>query len=219
MIQHFKNISGAIIFASCLIACDDLDIKRKDYPRLQLNEATSSVTGVALTAEILDLGTSPIISFGFVWDTNTNLEVDSSYSAFLETDAKTGLYNLNISTDITNGQKYYVAPFIISEDYTVIGNILSFKGIGINETPRIDDFFPKQAAVGDTITVLGGNFSAKRSRSIVTLGDSRAKTIISDFDSLMFIVPQITDSLSRDELKLTVGGKTAIASSPFKLKP
>ena len=105
-----------------LWACGEAEVVApKEYPYVLMTSAILKDEGVALTAEIIDLGQLPINSHGFVWN-NERATLDESYAYHFQMPAKLGKYTYVIPYDsLTGGSIYYVRPVLSIEDFDVYG--------------------------------------------------------------------------------------------------
>lgn len=154
-----------------LSSCEDDPVKR-DYPRVKTLEVTNiTEAGATFTGEVLEEGNSEITEHGFVWATRQP-DVEYSNKVLLGSFSSTGKFSAEVGSNLTEGLTYQVAAFVISGEFTVYGEPVTFKSLG-SEGPKMTGFLPDSALCGDTITITGRNFSWARGSNIVMFNDAQ----------------------------------------------
>ncbi len=154
-----------------LSSCEDDPVKR-DYPRVKTLEVTNiTEAGATFTGEVLEEGNSEITEHGFVWATRQP-DVEYSNKVLLGSFSSTGKFSADVGSNLAEGLTYQVAAFVISGEFTVYGEPVTFKSLG-SEGLKMTGFSPESALCGDTITITGRNFSWVRGSNIVMFNDAQ----------------------------------------------
>ncbi len=211
-----KNIlNSAIGLCVCmilLVKCKDAEIKPGEFHLTKMKDIQTSSSGAELIAEIISEGTSPITRIGFIWSEGLSIDSASLYIKESDSDPGSGIFSATVTSDLTQGQIYTVKPFIQTEKNLIIGDFMRFKGEG-SKPPVIHDFFPKNGLSGDTITLVGDNFSHSLSRIKVKVGNDQTIVISTDGKIIKFFLPR---RLGFGEVPLTlISGEFEIYGDDF----
>jgi hypothetical protein len=189
-----------LLFLLLVTGCEqDARIHSKKYPFVIMKEIIANENGAEFLAEVLDLGNSPILSYGFIWSASPDFQYSYSYSNSGAHEITIGNFSLNVTSDLKKGTPYNVRPFIQTDGYLVYGNSMYFKSEG-SSVPVISYFEPKNGNYGDTVVIYGENFSVLKSRVTVSLGNDKANVISTGFNEIKFVIPQ----------KLSVSGEVSL---------
>nr|WP_321406257.1 IPT/TIG domain-containing protein [uncultured Carboxylicivirga sp.] len=85
-----------------------------------------------------------------------------------------------------------------------------------SKAPVITDFEPKLGNLGDTITIVGQNFSYVQTTNEVKFNTSYARVLKESQDTIVALVPPWLAS-QKSELSVTINGNRAIADQQFEL--
>lgn len=176
-----------VSLAMFFITCQKETVEKREYPRLKTGSHNVQANGVRIYAEILAQGDEEIIDHGVAWNhvSTINLDLSESISLGKLNDSKLDVF---IDRNIESGRKYYAAPYLITENYTVFGGIIAFEGVNVSSKSKIIDFEPKTGEAGDTVTIYGENFGIIN-RPKVLFGDVDAKIISNNQSCIKVIVP------------------------------
>ena len=102
-------------------------------------------------------------------------------------------------------------------DFVVYGNTVEFISLG-GKAPVFKDFFPTTGTWGDSVTIVGENFSDQNRNNTVKFGQHTAPVLQSSKDTLFVVVPyQLTTESSN--LSVSIFGNVAnLPSKQFTLK-
>lgn len=154
-------------------SCEDEPVGR-DYPRIKTLEVTNiTEAGATFTGEIFEEGNEEITEHGFVWATRRP-EIEYSKKVLLGSFSGVGKFSAEIRTDLAEGITYQVAAFVISGEFTVYGEPVTFKSLGSEGTP-IAGFSPERALCGNTITITGSNLSWAGGSKVVRFSDAQGQ--------------------------------------------
>jgi hypothetical protein len=113
-----------IVCVLMLFGCEEATLHPKNYPYLVTHGVQANATTAVLNAEVLDTGTSPVLSYGFILEDNkpahapdTNPVVDKPFAK--------GPYSLTIA--VTPSTTYRVKAFAQTADNLVVGRELTFE--------------------------------------------------------------------------------------------
>lgn len=205
-----------LFLATSFIRCanDGMTITGRDYPRLKtLPVSDISDSGAVFNAEIIYRGNFKIVDYGFVWSENENPNLENSDKVVYSDNIQSNRFSSVISTALKSSVKYYVRPFILTDDYTVYGINMDFLSLG-SKAPKIRSFFPKTGIWGDTIRIIGNNFSYLINSNTVKMGELSSEVISASDTVLAIKVPALMNNPSV-KLKVSILGNTAISVDDF----
>jgi hypothetical protein len=206
-----------ISFLLCAVLYSCTNENEFDYPLIQTGLVTNiDSTGATFHARITDLGNSDILEYGFFWSNNQNNEIESSERFLISGPPSTINISERITSTLEEGVVYYTKAFIRSSDYMSFGKDVAFTSMG-SLKPVITDFFPKTGNIGDTLVIVGNNFSFLLKNNIVYFFKFPAEVIKAYQDSLFVIVPLFL-FMEETYLTVSVSGNKFNVSEPFKLK-
>jgi hypothetical protein len=145
--------------------------------------------------KIVDLGKRNLIELGFVWHIRSEPTIEKSERFVIQETPATGVYKQRISTTLERDSIYYVRAYIKNPDYITYGKSVSFTSSG-SIAPIISGFKPEIGNLGDTLIILGQNFSYKLENNKVHFNEFQANVIKATQDSLFVLVPDNLDSKS-----------------------
>jgi|GEM_PF-1586672 len=197
--------------------CTKEEVTPRVYPRVDTNEAFDITSEGATFKGEITFSNVEIKDHGFVWSHGTSLQVEYANKISLGTKVGTGFFESRCERSLEPGRKYYVRAFAISEDFTVYGKTVEFTSLG-SKAPVVKDFFPVTGTWGDTITVVGENFSDDNSINKVKFGEASGRVVRSGKDTLTVEVPNNLTTESSN-LSVTIFGNVAnFSSKAFTLK-
>ncbi|MEN6454820.1 MAG: IPT/TIG domain-containing protein [Prolixibacteraceae bacterium] len=211
-----KNIYLSLLFLLTWIACRKED-EARDFPELTTSsDLMITNDGVIFSARIEMHGGSTIIDHGAVF--------------FLKEDESAGDYNrislgkfpggnsftVNIDRNLQEGKDYGAKAYLQTEVKTVYGNPVYFVSKG-SRSPKIKNFSPEEAFVGDTVEISGEYFASRNLDNIVCFGNSKAAPFSSCDTLLKVVVPTL--SATNIPLKIEVAGKLSEPARHFSLRP
>jgi hypothetical protein len=200
------------------VACADEKVASRSYPVVNTYAVTDiNEQGATFNGEILDLSDG-VVNHGFIYASNYIYSADALYldSVSLGSASKAEKFSMLANRSMEKGKTYYVRAYAIGRSgKIVLGQELSFVSQG-SVPPKITDFNPKEATVGDTILIVGTGFSRAATLNRVWFNDISALITKAASDSLQIIVPS-NASLSNNMLYVDVGGQKAAAADKFNL--
>ena len=208
-----KRLSYLVGFLA-MISCEDSEILPKEYPFVVMLETIVDQNGVAFIGEIADVGHLSITGHGFIWSKGSTIDSINLFSQAINGAATIGEFELTVSSDLQENEKYTVRPYVETENLIVLGNSISFQSQGSLQ-PIIEDFFPKSGSSADTITITGSNFSAAKNRTGILLGKDSATVISADFQEIKFVLPARLSISGEVQLTLTSGEYSLISNNTF----
>ncbi|HET6558583.1 MAG TPA: IPT/TIG domain-containing protein [Prolixibacteraceae bacterium] len=175
-----------------LAACTKEELATREYPRVNTLEVTNiSPEGVTFNGEVFLSNHSPVEKVGFIWSTKEPLSILSDDTTIITgTGIKTS-FQKQVSHSLTRNVQYYVRAFAITDKYTSYGPILSFKSTG-SKAPVITDCFPSKGNYGDTVTIIGDNFSSSVENITVSVGNLNARVIKAEKTRISIVLPTTT---------------------------
>ena len=206
---------GFIIF-TFLIQCTPEEIIR-DYPTIEtVSIKDVSKKGAVFNATLKNINNYDILEYGFVWSYTGDPNIQNSEKTKNNSGIKSGSFSANIKTTLIEGARYFVKSYVKTKDYLVYGNKLEFVSLG-SLGADIDKLEPNSGVWGDTIKIIGNNFSYLKDNNKVKFNDKTAFVVKSNDSIITCIVPEY---LTSDEaiIKLSIAEKEVNSPNNFKIK-
>jgi len=206
------------LFSATILMCQKEVISKRDYPRLQTLKVTNiTKSGAVFNAEIITGGDWEIIDHGFVWEESRALSLEFSEMVSLGPVQKIGKFSAKISTTIEKGILYYVKAYIKTSDRLIYAQEVAFIGSG-SCGPVIERFEPQNGDIGDTITIIGNNYSRFIEKMVVEFGNHRSQITYLSGDTLNTIVPEYFDD-TLSFISVSILGNSTTSENSFLLNP
>ena len=207
-----------VLFAIIIIlaTCSKEEVTPRNYPRVNTLEVTDITSGGAtFTGEII-FTSVPVLDHGFLWSEFGSALFENSDQISLGTKSGTGSFEAKCDRSLQEGKTYYVRGYAKSEDNIVYGDVVKFVSLG-SKAPVINDFYPATASWGDTVTLVGENFSTVISTNFVKFNAISSRIITASKDTLRVQVPfELNAELS--SITLTRVGNVSTLPKQFQLK-
>lgn len=204
LIVNKPNLFVVLLLLFTLIVhlnCQKETVEKREYPRLKTLKHSVQPEGVWVYAEILSQGDEKIIDHGVAWNTISTIDLPNSENISLG-ELNDNRFDVLIDRNVELGRKYYAMPYIVTENYTVFGELVKFEGKEATFKPEITDFAPKKGNAGDTVTIYGRNFSNIFSNLHVKFGEETARIVSNSVSEIKVIVPEIV--LRSTKITLTI---------------
>ncbi|QEC53550.1 N-acetylneuraminic acid mutarotase [Anseongella ginsenosidimutans] len=181
------------------------------YP---VSEADS--TGVVFRGFVMEKDIPLISELGFVWSENPNPDINDAYHVSALKPEAGGEFSIKVSSGIKKNVTYYVRAYAILNGQFLYSNPQSFEGKG-SSGPRINRLIPYRGTWGDTLQIVGTNYSTESSQVEVYLEELPLPVLSAGPDTIKCLIP---DSFNKKAAKvvLTVNGQTTQFSA-FYLTP
>lgn len=219
IIKYVKLRWLALVFSVLSLSCSDDEVKTRSYPVVD-TEPVSNVNegGAQFNGNLLSAGTTGILDYGFVYDNTSSPTLEKSDRISMGENASLGKFSVTASRNLAKGVDYYMRAYAISKGTTIVvyGQQYKFRSEG-GEVPTLDNFEPKNGAIGDTIVVTGSGFSNSPADNQVYFGTLAAEVIKATPESLSCIVPASTPT-GQNDVAVGVAGKTTEHSEKFNLE-
>lgn len=202
-----------ISLLSLLIKCDKDEITSRNYPRLKtlpVSEITKE--GAIFNAEIIFRGDFEIINYGFVWAESENPIISNSERVIYSDNIQSNNYSETIETTLKEDISYFVRAFVETKDYIVYGENMSFLSLG-SKAPKIQDIFPLEGTIGDTLKIIGENFSYVNKTNEVFFNEVKTQALYSSDSLIIVLVPVITDA--NNIISISIEGNSSMFSDAF----
>ena len=200
----------AILFLN--VQCSKNEVLLTPFPLIE-SISILSITGfgVEFNATIKNENKSKIIEYGFIWgEPNDNLTYEAGEKLVVGTDLSEEGFSYKLTYGMLDNENYKVRAYLKTKDKTLLSHPYHFTSKGSSLTKLIN-IIPNTGTAGDTIKLIGENFSTIAFNNSVTIGYNRKATIVKSTDSeITFIVPagSNNDGRNKNKLKLTVFGQT-----------
>lgn len=190
-----------------LIKCNNDNIIEREYPIFSSVEISNiNENGATFNANIDNLEKFNVIEYGFVWDNQDRKVITKKLNS--------SNFQANITTTLIVNYTYTVRAFIKTKDFLVYSDYYEFKSLGSNAA-IISKIEPNTGIWGDTIKLLGENFSYATNKNIVKFKNIEAKVIKSTDTIITCIVPNNLKD-SETSISITVANKEALSNEKFK---
>ncbi|MEN8248019.1 MAG: IPT/TIG domain-containing protein [Bacteroidota bacterium] len=202
----------AVIFFMCE---DKKEVTPRDYPRVSTLDVTDITdSGALFSGEIIYPGKGPITEHGFLWRKYSDPEYDNSEKKVIAEQISDGKFSASISSNLISRTKYKVRAYAKNDDYFVYGKTVEFVSLG-SAGPKISSFEPSTGTWGDTVKILGNNFSYLVNNNYVTIGSTHSK-VVSASDTLIYAI--VPDKLKTSgKVKVIVAGNASESLEDFEL--
>ena len=180
-VRKNRSLLFVLILVGLFFSCQD---EEQDPEVVTLEPVIVDNTTVQLKAYFRTLPTVGE-EYGFVWDGLKEPDY-SKYRVRFNTPPSSNEIVGELS-DLTIGKEYYVRAYLIRESTILYGEEVSFIFGGF--TPEISKLIPDAAHRGDTIQVIGKNFSRARSALVLQFGDLLSTITYATQDTIECIVP------------------------------
>jgi hypothetical protein len=163
--------------------------------------------GATFSAEVLNIGKQQILDFGFI------LNGDGQESKFsIDQDVLIDFqYQCNV--DILPDQTYTVRAFVETATNIVLGNKVSFIGLG-SKKPEIIDFSPKSGYDNSEVILYGKYFSALNNS--ISLNGINCEIISQIVDTIIFKTPAMS-YFGLANIKIATGTGESVSSQKFNI--
>jgi len=199
-----------------VIACSKEEVTPRTYPRVHTSDVINITSGGATFTGDITFSSVPIIDHGFLWTESGIPLFENADNISLGAKDGPGAIQAICERSLTEGKKYYVRGYAISKDNLVYGNIVEFVSLG-SKAPILKDYYPASATWGDTVTIVGENFSRLNYANTIKFNAVQAIVLKAASDTLLVQVPyELNEEFSSISISRTVD--IAILTKQFKLK-
>lgn len=201
-----------IIFYSCEKKENNIEALTVETMDVALNDNS----GVLFEGKILSGYTGYETNCGFVWDIENDPRRESGYYTTIS-EVNDEVFSEKVTSSLLKGQKYYMRAYVSNKNTIVYGNTVSFLSL-CNSTFEILDYFPKEAAWGDTITIKHNNINFKKDNFSVFLGTKNCVNISSNDTIIKCLVPSDLYE-NQSLLSISFSGTNYFSNERFELLP
>ena len=165
---------GTFFLFITFVSCDHNRLER-NFPRMVTHVVTdiNINSGAVLNGEVIIYESSNISEHGFVWNDEQNPVIGASEIIKFGGRSESGIISAQVSTTLETDVEYYVRAFARVNDLVIYGNEMRFVSLG-SEAPSVTSVDPINGDMGDTLIVLGNNFSAFSEKNSVFFGAIKA---------------------------------------------
>lgn len=202
-----------IMLSMIVFACQNDE--ETSLPVVTTGELIITSSKTILQGSIHNINGRELQDHGFVW---ANYESPSIERGFIKSLGKLfidGSFIAELNAAFAPGKPLYVRAFFTLSGQTFYSEQVKFDKVS-QKMPVIQFFGPERASWGDTLTIVGKNFSLLPEDNRISFGDHAATCISAGEDTLKAIVPGSLD-LASVPLTLLVYNLQTSSSSPFKL--
>jgi hypothetical protein len=211
--------NGYLLIALVIMLGCEKERELREFPGVLTTEVTNITRnkGATFNAELTLFGSGSVEQHGFVWGISTAPALGSSDAIFLGSTTQSGQFTNEVQSALVDSAKYHVRAFAISNGFTVYGNAVSFISLG-GSSPQLNDIYPPSASMGDTLFIIGQNFSLLTELTQVMIGEVTTVPVYSAQDTLGIIVPKEL-KVSEPAIRVKILENLSNEITSFKLKP
>lgn len=210
--------SIAFISLLFLINCAEEEnvLTSREYSRVRTMKVTNiSSEGAVANGEVIFESTE-ILDHGFIWSRAPKPALGESEKISLGPLTGAKQFSAIIERSLAEGQKYYIAAYVVNKGYTVYGDVVSFVSLG-SMAPVLSKITPTIGTWGDTITLVGKNFNAISSTNEVRVANKLATVIKAVPDTLLVSIP-ITLVTDKADVSVSFDGNSSLLPKAFQLR-
>ncbi|MCR9017436.1 hypothetical protein [Aquiflexum gelatinilyticum] len=207
-------VLGVSVFYSCQ---KEEDVKPATNPRFSVAQIQETNTqGISVAANVFDYGSDEIIEYGFAVSVLPQPKIQP-----LSVTKKSGkpelFFDLVITSSLTKGVTYWVAAFIKTNKNIVYSEPVSFVSTGSGGFFVEKINFKDEVYYGDTVEVIGNNFSDGMANKSVSVSDAEAQVIYGDQNGIKFILPkELANQINKKNLELSIKISDGVLEKEFK---
>jgi N-acetylneuraminic acid mutarotase len=210
------QISAFVLLSFVVVRCGH-EFPETPYPRVETLAVTDiSASGATFNAALSFNGNAEIVRFGFVWSNTVQPHLSNSDKVIYVEILHSNSFSAVIKSTLEDQKKYYVRSFVETEEYTVYGQQVEFVSLG-SESSVISSYFPLTASWGDTLTVVGSNFSHLVGKNEGNLGSVLLDNTFASDTLLKFVIPAKPNQKSV-KLGVSIAGNKTEAAELFIYK-
>lgn len=117
----------AFLFLSLFTSCAEEELNQRDYPTLYTLEVSDiSKSRAIFNAEIRYRGEFKILQYGFIWSQRDIMTLNTPNIVKYTENIGEMKFNYEITSGLNSNTTYQVRAYIVTEDYTVFGNVVEF---------------------------------------------------------------------------------------------
>jgi len=225
--KKYILISLSILIS--LLACDK-DEADRSYARIKtLGIQNINTNGVTISAEIYEANNLSIEDHGFVYNLKSsplpaNSDGDNHYEGYFEKESLgnkegDGIFECTLTRNLIKDTTYLAKAYVVSNGTTTYGEAIEFESMG-GIGPVITKIVPDTAFFGDTINIIGNNFSTQSHFNKISFNELEATVVYSSDTLIKTIIPEYHwkwNAVSKINMKL---GDSEIQSLPnFYIQP
>ncbi len=205
-----------IVFLSLFIisACTKEEVIPRPYPRVNTMDITNIAAGGALFNGEIFFTNVPVRDHGFLWSPYAGVVGVQSDRISLGPKGGTGSFEATAAWGLEKGKTYYMRAYAISDDHEVFGDIESFVSLG-SSPPIITDLYPAQVTWGDTLTLLGDDFSSVSGTNTIRIKDVIVDIVRGNRDTLWIKVPYYLTTEFND---VSITRQSDVSKSPQQMQ-
>ncbi len=203
-----------ILLLNSMVSCDE-EVTSRNYPRIKTLPVTEiKASGAKFNAEVIFRGDFEILNYGFVWAENENPTLINNDKFVFSENLQSSNFSTTITSTLEKEVEYFVRAFAQTSDFIVYGENVEFRSFG-SDGPKIETIEPKIGTIGDTIKIIGENFSFLNSKNVVQFNDSEAERVSSTDSIVTVIVPLILGSNSK--VSISIAGNISNYEGQFDI--
>lgn len=179
----------AVLFVVFLVAaCTKEEVSPRSYPRLITEGVTEIDNQGAMFSGVLTFAPDEVLDHGFLWSEYSSVLIGGSDKISLGKATGAGSFEAFCERGLDAGRTYYMRSYAKNKTHLVYGNIVKFVAKG-SKPFVLKDFYPAIASWGDTVALIGENFSSLASSNTIKFNDVQAYLLGATKDTLRVLVP------------------------------
>ncbi len=184
---------SAILLISLIWGCEKPELIPRTNPRVSVAFIQDiDDSGAQFTANIYDFGSEEILEYGFLYSTNSAPRPENSETLRLN-GKPNAQFEIKAEHSMVKGKTYYVVAFLKTESGMVFSQPQSFVSQGAAGFVFEKLEYKEPLFFGDTITVIGSNFSNNRTNYKVRFQREESHVVDAEHGFFKFTVPEISN--------------------------
>jgi len=212
-----KRLLTGFVLLSILFTCTEEETTSRQYPRVRTNPVSNITSVGAIFSGEIYFSPGEIIDHGFIWSTSKTLTLSNSEQISLGGLDGLGVFETLTERSLAEGKKYYVKAYAQSLSHLVYGEVVEFVSLG-SKAPVLSKIQPTVGTWGDTVTLVGLNFSSVISSNTVAFGGQEAQVIYATQDTLKALVPSALVK-DKSDVSISFDENVSVLVNAFELLP
>jgi len=211
-----KKIFFATLLVVCFTSsCTNDDVIPRPYPRVNTIKVESIDPNGALFSGEIFYADVAVRDHGFLWSPYSNVVLANADKVSLGSKDGAGRFEAAADWGLENGKTYYMRAYAVSDKHEVYGDIESFVAKG-SAVPVITGISPEKATWGDTLDIIGENFSLLAVTNQVTLHNTPVEIVGGDKETLRIKIPYYF-AFEFSDVTIAAQGQMSTSPKQFQL--
>lgn len=213
-----KYIATLFIGFVAFLSIQSCKKEKDEEPKIQTLEVIApSPVNVTFKGNIISLGTSKILDYGFIYNSISSIDEITGTRVSMGNSPQEGDFTKEVKnltfTNQYSSNMLYVRSYLTNEKGTVFGKIISVNIPVISAT----NVSPNSGKAGDLVTINGQFYTSSPDQVNVTFNNIKAKVTEASSSKIVVEVPAGISAAHNTQipLQITIGGQRVNASYYF----